>query len=72
MKLLGRADLGPTSSDLEKLMQDGRHSYKDLENASKILEEDHGIRESYMIIQHGTTWCSIVNELKLYQLSGLR
>lgn len=26
MKLLGRADLGPTRSDLEKLLEDGRRS----------------------------------------------
>lgn len=78
MKLLGRADLGPTRSDLEKLLQDGRHGQKDgLENAlKKILEEDlRRFRRSWnhRVIHDHTTGSSIAwqNELKLYQLSGL-
>eukprot|EP00435_Cladocopium_sp_Y103_P043456 s2450_g12.t1 len=39
VKLLGRADLGPTRSDLEKLMQDGRHGWHTFEEWKDLYNE---------------------------------
>lgn len=39
VKLLGRADLGPTRSDLEKLLQDGRHGWHTFEEWKDLYNE---------------------------------